>query len=377
MFLSKRRSQHNLKQHFFLSIGLFSMVGIMPAWSMPSSRPAASKPSFLSTQTPAPPTTRPRSETSTISRPAIAQKPAFAGRSDAFKTTASRPATAQKAATTQPTRSINPRSSQETVDETSLLPSDSPIRRRLISSLEVTKNAVLLNRKMLLHLQDNTTVGITTMFLIRRIIPERLADNKTRCHRIKKYNADVRCDRLELLFAPQTPFRWMYPLMHLAAKSGFSSLYLAVGPKHPTLFPRGRWIPLAPPKKPKKLPIRKYHPRAPLHFTVWITSKGYNIRTRGMILPRGCDLSPRGMRDPNKRIYPTLFATKDRYPYHDLRKCLLKIRDLFPDKQRIFITADPQIPYQTILETIESSRDPSGQLYSPKIVFFSRTSFLE
>lgn len=377
MFLSKRRIRPNLKQHFFLSIGLFSMVGFSPVWSMPSSRPAASKPSSLSAKTPAPPTTRPRSETSTISRPAIAQKPAFAGRSDAFKTTASRPAIAQKAATTQPIRSINPRSSQETVDETPLLPSDSPIRRKLISSLELTNKVVLLNRHLVLHLRDNTTVGLTTMFLIRRIIPEYLAKNKTRCHRIKKYNADIRCDQLELLFDPQTPFRWAYALMHLAAKSGFSSLYLAVGPKHPTRFPRGRWIPLAPPKKPKKALIRKYRPRATLQLTVWITSQGYNIRTRGMILPRGCDLSSQSIRDPNKQIYPTLFATKDRYPYHDLRKCLLKIRDLFPEKQPIYITADPQIPYQTILETIESSRDPSGQLYFPKIVFFSRTAFLE
>jgi len=120
--------------------------------------------------------------------------------------------------------------------------------------------------------------------------------------------------------------------------------------------------------------IDSFPPRAPtgvraataptLGLTVLIVPDGFGVKARGGNVAPGCSGVGPGISVPRKG---------DGYDYPALRECVTQLKASSPDfstEQSVTISANPQIPYQVVVSTMDAVRNnPRGEPLFPDVSF--------
>ena len=88
-----------------------------------------------------------------------------------------------------------------------------------------------------------------------------------------------------------------------------------------------------------------------------MTDKGFTIAGTGGVLG-----------DQSKNAGPTIPKLGDKYDYAGLTKKLSDIKQAFPDDNKVIISADPKIHYDTIVKVMDASRETDGRALFPVVV---------
>jgi biopolymer transport protein ExbD len=106
-----------------------------------------------------------------------------------------------------------------------------------------------------------------------------------------------------------------------------------------------------------------------LNLTVTIVPEGFSVKARGGNVTTGCDDMGPGLAVPKGRNED---GNPD-YDYAKLTACARKLKHLsddFKDEDQVAITANPEIPYQIVVRTIDAvRRTDDGEDLFPEVVF--------
>jgi biopolymer transport protein ExbD len=110
----------------------------------------------------------------------------------------------------------------------------------------------------------------------------------------------------------------------------------------------------------------------PLNLIVFITDKGFNFSVRGAV-----HMGPTDPAQPNRKLslIPMITAPdgQKEYDYEKLREKLNEYKKIDPAEEAMTITADPEVPFDVIIQTMDWSRfDTSGPEKKP---LFPKVSF--
>ncbi|GAB4291411.1 MAG: hypothetical protein Kow0090_04900 [Myxococcota bacterium] len=89
----------------------------------------------------------------------------------------------------------------------------------------------------------------------------------------------------------------------------------------------------------------------PLNLTITITHKGFYVAASGGVL---------GSQDPEavKQAGPTLpINAAGDYPYDDLTRVMIEVKDKRPEETKIFINVAPEIKYDALIKTMDATRE--------------------
>ncbi|MBN2360093.1 MAG: biopolymer transporter ExbD [Deltaproteobacteria bacterium] len=90
--------------------------------------------------------------------------------------------------------------------------------------------------------------------------------------------------------------------------------------------------------------------RQPVNLTIVITDRGFYLATSGRVL--GADLT-----DTTVARGPTVPRRSDGgYDYSELTRKLIVIKDAFPEENRIVISAEPEVEYGVLVQTMDAAR---------------------
>jgi biopolymer transport protein ExbD len=87
-----------------------------------------------------------------------------------------------------------------------------------------------------------------------------------------------------------------------------------------------------------------------LTLTVAITHLGFFVAGTGGVLP--------GASSDNNQ--PTIALKNGQFDYDGLTQKMIDIKKLFPDNTKVILTADPNLPYMTLVKTMDSVREYTG-----------------
>ncbi len=94
-------------------------------------------------------------------------------------------------------------------------------------------------------------------------------------------------------------------------------------------------------------------PQTPtLGLTVIVVPEGFSLKARGGNVAPGCNDTGPGLALPK--------TSAGEYDYVGLKKCAAKLKGLSPDfaeEMSVTISANPQIPYQAIISSMDAVRD--------------------
>lgn len=105
--------------------------------------------------------------------------------------------------------------------------------------------------------------------------------------------------------------------------------------------------------------------KPPLNLSVFITDKGFTIAATGGVLPgigsgeeakSGGPTIPK-VNDPNKCLAMKRRESAPCYDYVGLIKKLAEIKKLFPDETKINLSADENIRYEVLVNTMDAARE--------------------
>ena len=91
-----------------------------------------------------------------------------------------------------------------------------------------------------------------------------------------------------------------------------------------------------------------------LLLTVLVSEKGFFVAGAGAVLGGGEGASETAESDKSKPTVPVLDTGK--YDYAALTSIMCKIKKEFPTESKIIIGADPLIPYETLVKTMDACR---------------------
>jgi biopolymer transport protein TolR len=101
-----------------------------------------------------------------------------------------------------------------------------------------------------------------------------------------------------------------------------------------------------------------------LGLTVLVVNEGFSLKARGGNVAPGCSDTGSGL---------AVGKVNGEYDYESLSACAAKLKGLSPDfasETQVTISANPNIPYQAIISTIDAVRkSPSGQELFPDVNF--------
>ena len=101
-----------------------------------------------------------------------------------------------------------------------------------------------------------------------------------------------------------------------------------------------------------------------LGLTILIVNEGFSIKARGGNIAPGCNDAGPGLAVPKKG---------NEYDYASLTQCAIKLKGLSPefkDEMQVTISANPQIPYQAVIGTMDAVRkSPDGKDLFPDVTF--------
>lgn len=99
--------------------------------------------------------------------------------------------------------------------------------------------------------------------------------------------------------------------------------------------------------------------RPPLNLTVQVSEKGFTIAGSGSV-----------MKNPKTGTVPTLPREADRYPFEALTTLAARIKSEWRAETRVIFVANPEVPYDTVVKTLDALRtDGSGRVLFPDVVF--------
>jgi biopolymer transport protein ExbD len=106
-------------------------------------------------------------------------------------------------------------------------------------------------------------------------------------------------------------------------------------------------------------------PQVPtLGLTIIVVPDGFSIKARGGNIAPGCDDAGPGLAVPKKN---------NEYDYAKLNQCAAKLKALAPefkDEMQVTISANPQIPYQAVIGTMDAvRRSDKGEDLFPEVNF--------
>jgi biopolymer transport protein TolR len=102
-----------------------------------------------------------------------------------------------------------------------------------------------------------------------------------------------------------------------------------------------------------------------LGLTVLVVNEGFSVKARGGNVAPGCS-------DTGPGLAVGKLSSGD-YDYQQLNTCVVKLKGLSPDfasESQVTISANPNIPYQAIISTIDAVRKgPNGEELFPDVNF--------
>lgn len=108
--------------------------------------------------------------------------------------------------------------------------------------------------------------------------------------------------------------------------------------------------------------------KKPLNLIVFITDSGFNISVRGDV--------KMGLADPSNpaRKLPLIPSIQNgnvkEYDFTALKNKLIEFKDMDKEEQSMTITADPDVEFETIIQTMDASRfDNEKKPLFPKVSF--------
>ena len=101
-----------------------------------------------------------------------------------------------------------------------------------------------------------------------------------------------------------------------------------------------------------------------LGMTVIVVNDGFSVKARGGNVAPGCEDTGPGL---------AVGKVNGDYDYATLNRCVTKLKHLSPDfasESQVTISANPNIPYQAIISTIDAVRKgPNGEELFPDVNF--------
>lgn len=106
-----------------------------------------------------------------------------------------------------------------------------------------------------------------------------------------------------------------------------------------------------------------------LGLTVIVVPEGFSLKAKGGNVAPGCDSLGAGIAIPKK---------SEAYDYDSLKTCAFKLKNLengaFQDERAVTISANPNVPYQVIISTMDAVRVPP-QPKDDKDLLFPEVNF--
>ena len=96
-----------------------------------------------------------------------------------------------------------------------------------------------------------------------------------------------------------------------------------------------------------------------LGLTVLVASDGFGVKARGGNVAPGCSDTGAGIAVPKK---------DGAYDFEGLRACVSHVKGTFADERDATVTANPGVPYQTLVATLDAIRnDKDGKELFPDV----------
>lgn len=97
-----------------------------------------------------------------------------------------------------------------------------------------------------------------------------------------------------------------------------------------------------------------------LLLTVLVSEKGFFVAGTGAVLPGSePDAAPQGEGTEGNPTVPK--NAKGDYDYAGLTARMLEIKKAFPEESKVILGADPKIPYDVLIKTMDAVREHKGQ----------------
>jgi biopolymer transport protein ExbD len=87
-----------------------------------------------------------------------------------------------------------------------------------------------------------------------------------------------------------------------------------------------------------------------LTLTVAVTRQGFFVAGTGGVLPG----------ESSDTTQPTIGLKNGQFDYDGLTQKMIDIKKLFPDNTKVILTADANLPYMTLVRTMDSVREYTG-----------------
>jgi biopolymer transport protein ExbD len=110
--------------------------------------------------------------------------------------------------------------------------------------------------------------------------------------------------------------------------------------------------------------VEKYEEKKPLNLTIFITSTGFNFAVFGDV--------KMGLANPFEpsRKSALIPLKASAYDFLALKTKLIEFKLLDPAEEAVTITADPEVKFDIIVETMDAARyDNDGKLLFPRVSF--------
>jgi biopolymer transport protein ExbD len=99
--------------------------------------------------------------------------------------------------------------------------------------------------------------------------------------------------------------------------------------------------------------------RPPLNLTLQVSEKGFTIAGSGSV-----------MKNPQTGNVPTIPKVADQYSYGALTQLVANIKTQWRSETRVIFVANPDVPYDVVIKTLDAVRqDAGGRLLFPDVVF--------
>ncbi len=110
-------------------------------------------------------------------------------------------------------------------------------------------------------------------------------------------------------------------------------------------------------------------PQSQLNLTVFILKDGFNIAATGATLDGNSEGRPGQPLLPKVNVTEN-GKTESTYNFAGLQKRLIDIKKTFPTEESMIISADGDVPYDVVVQTMDAARKSSdGKLLFPGVAF--------
>jgi len=107
-----------------------------------------------------------------------------------------------------------------------------------------------------------------------------------------------------------------------------------------------------------------------LNLTVFILKDGFNIAATGATLDGNSEGRPGQPLLPKVTVQDAAGKSAPTYDYAGLQKRLIEIKKTFPQEESMIMSADGDVPYDVVVQTMDAARKSSdGKLLFPGVAF--------